>query len=54
MESYENNNIRCDELGCVYNNGSCHCTAEQIHVKKCTGSCTIGPDGPACDTFARA
>ena len=54
MESYENNNIHCDELGCVYNNGSCHCTAEQIHVKKCTGSCTIGPDEPACDTFTQA
>ena len=54
MESYENNNIRCDELGCVYNNGSCHCTAEQIHVKKCTGSRTTGPDEPACDTFTQA
>lgn len=54
MESYENRNIRCDELDCVYNNGSCHCTAEQIHVKKCTGNCTAGPDEPACDTFTQA
>ena len=54
MESCADNKIRCDELNCAYNNGSCHCMAEQIHVKKCTGTCTAGPDEPACDTFTKA
>lgn len=47
---FSKDNICCDELCCIHNNGNCRCTAEQIHLHKCGA----GPDEPACGTFTKA
>ena len=42
------NGICCDVENCVYNNGSCCCTAGEVHVKYRAG----GPCETMCETFS--
>ncbi|MDD4850219.1 MAG: DUF1540 domain-containing protein [Gemmiger sp.] len=50
-ESTENNvipGICCDVENCIYNNGSCCCTADEVHVK----TRTTEPEETMCETFS--
>ena len=42
------NGICCDVENCVYNNGSCCCTAKEIHVKNRSAQ----PCETMCETFS--
>ena len=42
------NGICCDVENCVHNNGSCCCTAQEIHVKNRSAE----PGETMCETFS--
>lgn len=44
------NGICCDVENCVYNNGSCCCTASEVHVK----TRAANADETMCETFTEA
>ena len=48
MEEIEINGICCDVENCVYNNGSCCCTAHEIHVNHRANNGTE----TMCETFS--
>lgn len=48
MEENVINGICCDEENCVYNNGSCCCTAHEIHVNHRANNGTE----TMCETFS--
>lgn len=39
--------VCCDVRNCVHNDGSCCCTADSIHVNRCSDD----PGKTKCDTF---
>ena len=43
--------VHCDVENCVYNNGSCCCTAQEVHVKN--RMAVLGEE-TMCETFEEA